>query len=803
MKRFSLSHAAMAATVALIAATATAAPITPEQALAAARAATQSAAHRAPVAAQLSLAYQAQNETAQLADYYVFNYDNQAGYIIIAADDQVSPVLGYVDNGNFDINNIPDNMRAWLQGYQDELNHIRSHSQEPRRAQTLTTSVAPLLRTLWNQSAPYNNQCPTYTLNNETYPTYTGCVATATAQIMNHHKWPQSGTGSHSYTNNVGGAGNQTISRDFAHAYNWDLMLNSYTESSPTANINAVATLMADIGCAVEMNYKSDASGAASHNVPAALKTYFGYDADMTIISRNAFSINEWESILRAELDARRPVYYSGSATSGGHAFVVDGYNSDGMFHINWGWGGNSDGYFVTTMLNPKDQGIGSFEGGYNNTQQAVIGIQREDNVTNTLVEPYCHFTQLIPQVSSVTLGSSAPIQFYRAGLEGAETYEHLYWGFALYNEEETEMIQGAYSVNATGIEAGGLYSATSGFTPNSDLTPGKYHLYAIYTSDIFNSQTRFMRSPAGKAEYILVTVQGNTAYFSTPEADYDLQLNGEQISSSVVYLNRPFRATFRIKNNGTEEFCDNVHARLVPTSGSTSQSFTEVQLDIPAGETFTYKAILTPQSLTTDQSYNVCLYHGDTQIGILGAVTLRAEPTFEMSIVSDVTTAASEMRADQLEFTATLKTTSGIFSGQIELFIINEASRKIVKRIYSDCFRLNSGSQKTITFADAFGGEVGQTYTACLRNPHAEYANVNKLWSSGTTFTVIAPEEPAVRGDVNGDGAVNIADINIMTNVILGIYSKADYPAADLNNNGEVEISDLNLLINIVLDNQ
>lgn len=801
MKRFSHQHAAIFSLLALMTATATAAPITPEQALQAARNFGQSSARRVPATAQLSLAYEA--TTAQVADYYVFNYASDAGYVIIAADDQVAPVLGYVDNGNFDINNIPDNMRAWLEGYQGELNYIRSHSQVPRPAQTLNSSVAPLLSTLWNQSEPYNNQCPTYTVYNTTLTAVTGCVATATAQIMNYHKWPNTGTGSHSYINNVGGQGNQTISRNFAHAYNWDLMLNNYTTSSPTANINAVATLMADVGCALEMNYMHGQSGAPTYAVPTALKTYFGYDADMTIISRNAFSVNEWESILRAELDARRPIYYSGSAVAGAHAFVLDGYNSEGMFHINWGWGGSSDGYFVTTMLNPKDQGVGSFEGGYNNSQQAIIGIQPEDNSTNQLITPYCYFTEFNPQVSSVELGSPAEIQFYRVGLEGIESYDYVYWGFALYDEDETECIQGGYTVNAIGVEPGRMYNANSNFTPNSDLAPGKYHLYAIYTSDVFNGHTQFMRSPAGKAEYILVTVQGNTAYFSTPEADYDLELNSWTISSSVVYLNRPFQAKLYIRNNGTEEFCDNLHVRLVPTSGSGSQSFTEVLLDIPAGEEIAYTATLTPTSLTTGKSYNVCLYQGDKLIGTASPVTLRDEEAFEMTIVSDVTPVANEMRADQVEFTATLKTTSGTFSGQIELFILDQARSRILKRIYSDCFLLNAGYQKTITFSDAFGGEVGQTYYACLRNPHAEYADVNKLWTYGTAFTVIAPEVPAVEGDLNGDGLVNIADINLLVDIILGTRSLDDYPAADQNGDGGANISDLNILISILLEKQ
>lgn len=328
--------------------------------------------------APLQLVHTAKSAAGE-ADYYVFNRGSDAGYIFVSGDDRALPVLGYGESGSFDVNSIPDNMRWWLSQYQDEMQWLRNHPEAtPRRVESLRASVAPLLSTKWNQGSPYCWYCPPAEYEGTYYYTYTGCVATATAQIMKYYNWPPAGRGYHQYDCYVNNAVEPTmLSADFSQSnYQWEQMLDEYYYGYYSNEQGlAVAKLMSDVGIAVNMKYGLSGSGTSSQNVLPALRAYFDYDAGMQLYTRSDYS-GDWDAMLRAELNEHRPIYYSGSNSNAGHAFVFDGYDSSGYFHINWGWGGVSDNYFSTSSLNPSDQGAGSSEGGYSNGQTCIIGIQ-------------------------------------------------------------------------------------------------------------------------------------------------------------------------------------------------------------------------------------------------------------------------------------------------------------------------------------------------------------------------------------------------------------------------------------------
>lgn len=327
--------------------------------------------------ASLQLAHRAV-ATDGTVDFYAFNRGTNSGYIIVGGDDKALPVWGYSTSGHFDADNLPQNMQWWLQQYRQQLQWLRSHPDtQPAKAAQLSTSVAPLLTTQWNQGYPYCSMCPITEIDGYYYYTFTGCVATATAQIMKYHNWPPTGAGHHSYDCHVNDSDEPTtLAVDYSQStYNWDQMLDTYTYNNYTDEQGmAVAKLMSDVGIAVDMQYSPYGSGAYSHRVAGALIAHFGYDASMQYLMRDDYT-GDWDAMLRDELDARRPIYYSGTG-SGGHAFVFDGYDTNGYFHINWGWGGASDGYFSSTVLNPNDQGAGSSSGGYSNNQTAIIGIK-------------------------------------------------------------------------------------------------------------------------------------------------------------------------------------------------------------------------------------------------------------------------------------------------------------------------------------------------------------------------------------------------------------------------------------------
>ena len=372
-----------------------AASITSGQALEVARAFMgQHQARYMPSAGAMSLDLVSEAKAATgVTDYYVFNRGTAGGYVVVSGDDRTIPVLGYSSTGTFDANNVPDNMRWWLEEYQHQLEWLRNHPEvSPRQAQQLTTHVDPLLVTRWNQTPPYSNLCPE--VSTSFGRAYTGCVATAVAQIMKYHEWPARGRASHSYywfdeNNNpielsADFSQSQYQWNDMANIYGYDSNWNIYVRSNENENWSyatqdqqdAVSKLLSDVGIAMNMGYGSSGSGTGSYYVIPALRAYFDYDASMQYLLRDDYEGDNWDDMLRTELDAARPIYYSGSNTNAGHAFVFDGYDTEGYFHINWGWGGASDGYFASAILNPRDQGAGSSDGGYNLGQTAVIGIQ-------------------------------------------------------------------------------------------------------------------------------------------------------------------------------------------------------------------------------------------------------------------------------------------------------------------------------------------------------------------------------------------------------------------------------------------
>lgn len=329
--------------------------------------------------------------SGDVAPYYIFNIGNREGFVIVSGDDNAEPVLGYSDRGELDLDNMPANMVEWLR-----LNELYVENCAKRESSAVGTSrtgngtvvVEPLLGDImWGQDFPFNEMCPTYYSGGQNLHYYVGCVATAATQIMRYYRYPQQGTGSKSYVFK-----GQTLSADFGNTtYDWDNMLAFYpSDGVSQEQIDAAATLAYHFGVSVEMEYAENGSGALSMLVPHALKTYFGYDKATTMRRRNFYSATEWLELIKHELDNNRPVYYGATSDSGlgGHAFVCDGYDSEGYVHINWGWYGMSNGYFLVNHLNPDDLGEGGGTGGYNTDQEIITGIQPSTGGTTDFDRP-------------------------------------------------------------------------------------------------------------------------------------------------------------------------------------------------------------------------------------------------------------------------------------------------------------------------------------------------------------------------------------------------------------------------------
>ena len=314
---------------------------------------------------------------------YIFNVGRNNGYVIAAGDDCAPAILGYADSGSIDLDSIPVNLKVWLDEYGRQIQYIRDHklsSSESFKSTPSHPTIDPLLSSKWGQENPYNINCPSFFGQGQCV---TGCVATAMAQIMYYHR-----ANSVTCTTNIIPAytceSTWTIDSESLQLHvdaipagsviDWDNMLDTYSNSATDEQKQAVANLMKYCGAAVKMDYGTNesGSGAYSSDVPYALKSYFGYSEKTVIKSRNSFSTDaEWDSLIYSELSYSRPVYYCGmnENTGAGHAFVCDGYKDNGYYHINWGWVGKYDGYFLLSALNIPFHN-------YNTGQRAIINAE-------------------------------------------------------------------------------------------------------------------------------------------------------------------------------------------------------------------------------------------------------------------------------------------------------------------------------------------------------------------------------------------------------------------------------------------
>ena len=343
---------------------------------------------------------------AEFTQFYIFTAEG-GGFVLVSGDDRAVPVLAYSTNAKFYTERIPVNVYEVLQQYEEEIAYWATQDDLPAVGdwQTLLdgaipepvnpTAVAPLLTTTWGQNPYYNNLCPYDNTYSER--TVTGCVATATAQIMKKWNHPTTGYGSHSYTAYNDYSSYGTLSANFGSTtYQWSNMPNALTSTSSTTQVNAVATLMYHIGIADEMTYDISSHGgssASNYNYfgyvddpssESSLQYYFKYRSDMATIARVDYSNAAYIALLEGELDAGRPILFSGRDTDGGHSFVLDGYNNSDQFHVNWGWNGSYNGYFAMGSLNPDGGGTGANAGTYNLQNVALIKIQPNTSWSST-----------------------------------------------------------------------------------------------------------------------------------------------------------------------------------------------------------------------------------------------------------------------------------------------------------------------------------------------------------------------------------------------------------------------------------
>lgn len=421
--------------------------------------------------------------------FYVFNDEKGRGFVIVSGDDRTLPILGYADSGALNADSLPVNLRCWLEGYAEQIASLdegAAATSAPTAAEE-KPAIAPLITTTWNQSLPYSLMTPTYIDESGNESHYvTGCVATALAQVMNFHQWPLNCPAIPGYTT---GTKKIVMPELPPTAFKWNLMKDSYTLQETGSSADAVAELMLYVGQANSMDYNQGGSSASIHlDVMAEL---FSYSKNAWRARREDYTVVEWEKLIYRELSANRPVLYDGASGSVGHQFVCDGYDGEGFFHINWGWGGTSDGYFVISLANPDEKGIGGGSGtaGYAYRQTAIIGFQpaSEDEEEQPRIE-----ADLYDVAEATYSRSSQNADFENVSTDGVyikgiygctpTTTCDVEVGWAVY---KNEMIGNVIAYRQVTIDSRDgntrLYRGPQTISFGAGLTDGQYKLVLVY----------------------------------------------------------------------------------------------------------------------------------------------------------------------------------------------------------------------------------------------------------------------------------------------------------------------------------
>ena len=551
--------------------------------------------------------------------YHVFNIGASNGFVIVSGSDLTPDIIGYTDEGAFDAQNIPDNMKAWLQEYANQIAWVEKNGEQVTESKvrkapatsTVKSAIAPLIQTRWMQTAPYNGMVPSGCV--------TGCVATAMAQVLyycNQKEGFPLGTTTNipAYTDGNGHDISMCGQIDY---FDWANMQLVYTDSEEDEKKTAVAQLMQYCGAAVGMKYGTSSSSNLML-IAEALNKYFGYDQHATNVRRHQYTAIEWENMLYDEVAAGRPVLYSASSSGGGHAFICDGYSVDGYFHINWGWGGTGDGFYLLSVLNPNSTGVGagSSRDGYTVDQDAVIGIQKptgyKANDANVCVTSLDYLGTAT--VSNTESNFKCDIKI---SLRPLNTYSHEYdMNMGIYDESDNLIFTHSsyYDKNvALGV---GLYRKDWMTDYKFNLTileSGRtYKIKPVYR---LSGTTEWIAFENSDKYYIQAVAGESTTTFSIVKPTVNLAVSGIESSNECV-IDEMATINATITNNGSD-----YNGVLYLTLSDVTDPIAAYGLNLEAGEkivvpfsfllksTNGYKASVKTMKITTDENE---LWSGD-----------------------------------------------------------------------------------------------------------------------------------------------------------------------------------------------
>ena len=753
-------------------------------------------ANRALPSTSLQMATKAPRTSSPASDkaaYYVFNA-TRGGYVIVAGDDRAPAVLGYSDNGRFDAQDIPEALQYLLEGYAAQIESLDQGAKAMTQQPKAGPAISPLMAAAWRQDTPYNILLPTLSNGNHAV---TGCAATAMAQVMHYWKWPARPTTTipayessslHIYMPEL-----EPVDFD------WDNMHDTYlTDDTTSTAAVAVATLNLYCAQALKMDFLYGSSAAVTSRILTLLPTYFGYKPSAHGLSRSNYTTHQWSDIIYNELKAGRPVIYSTSKKSGGHAFVCDGYDGNGMYHINWGWNGLTNGYFLLNVLNPDEQGTGGISGnyGYIYDQRIFVGIEPGNDGS---IDVELTASNLV--LHSMTTERPSTNEYFTAVVSGhfnnfTSQRQPVCMGWGLYDKDYVLVDNLFSSISSQGITPGN-YIPHDFIELNFGeyLTSGTYRILPIFCE----AGTDNWRPCAGTdINYIELTIDGNTCDYTghgTFGAN-DFTVNAINIESTL-HKGSPVNIGVDLTNDGLSQ---NTLLHMFINGAFNASGF----VALGNGESGVIPYSFTPNATGV---YTITFSFNDDGSDPIATRTITITEMPEANLSATVTPLNVTDAANHI-------ITSNCFSAKFDITnngttpYNEQVSLKLYKRLYggyasnvqvkSQMINLAPGETQTVQF-DMDNVLNNWDYFIVLI-----YHSGNDTPTAGRTgfYTIVFPEVPqVVRGDVNGDNEIDISDATALINYLLyGDATDINLENANCDLQGGVDISDATILINFLL---
>ncbi len=594
---------------------------------------------------------------------YIFQ-GPENGLLLLSADDRAEALLGYTEDSA-----INPTLRWWIDEYSREIAWLRQNvvlqSIPEIKNEKEYEAINPLLTTKWNQDDPYNLKCPRVGFSR----CVTGCTATAMAQVINYHRIPKTqGCGTISYKWNT-----ETLSFDFdTTPFDWDNMLDMYDESATEEQEMAVANLMYACGVATQMDYGVWGSGANSETAIPVLIENFGFDKALHSLERRYYGLSEWNHLIYNQLAENGPVQYNGYNSEVGHSFVCDGYSSDGFFHINWGWGGMSDGYFRLTALDPDSQGIGGSTAGYDYGQSIMADFRAPVDGSE--------YYEAINVNSKLELSSKSLLPGSETILDGGFFYSgtqtaHGEIGYRLINDADNS--ERFYSSFEFELEPGYGYNSYPITIPD-DIAEGSYRIYPAWK----NSKGDVLNMPVdiSYSSYISMVVKDGRARLSV---NNDIELELTDITElTPFFTDKEFTVTGHLKNNSEREYYGLIFAALLSKNGDAHLASGGIfTVDLLGGmeEEITYKSTFSAVYDDKLVAGEYMLVFADQEGGIISEpilINVMQAPDKQGSLaISDFKFDGDSNHADagDLNFSFTAKCVGGYYIGEIGVYIFPE----------------------------------------------------------------------------------------------------------------------------------